>query len=147
MHGSEEERQPHQQHRADQDRPDKQPGLRVPLSLLRTVLVTLTLANQPVVSCSFGNCADARQLASYNSVTCNSSKTERFDPNRFISMRLRPKYPQLANVVFLDKVGETLRQATSDIVQEELPEEILLLLRRLERLEQQKAPKDSDDKS
>jgi hypothetical protein len=54
-------------------------------------------------------------------------------------MRLRPKCPQLANVVFLDKVGETLRQATNDIVQEELPEDIRLLLRRLERLEQKKA--------
>jgi hypothetical protein len=54
-------------------------------------------------------------------------------------MCLRPKCPQLANVVFLDKVGETLRQATNDIVQEELPEDIRLLLRRLERLEQKKA--------
>ena len=86
-------------------------------------------------------------MASYNSVTCNPSKTERFSPNRLISMRLRSKYPQLANVVFLDKVGETLRQATSDIVQEELPEDIRLLLRRLERMEQGKAFKDPDDKS
>ena len=62
-------------------------------------------------------------------------------------MRPRPKYPQLANLVCLDKVGETLRQATSDIVQEELPEDIRLLLRRLERLEQKKAFKDRDDKS
>ena len=62
-------------------------------------------------------------------------------------MRPRPKYPQLANLVFLDKVGETLRQATRDIVQEELPEDIRLLLRRLERLEQKKAFKDRDDKS
>jgi hypothetical protein len=62
-------------------------------------------------------------------------------------MRPRSKYPQLANLVFLDKVGETLRQATSDIVQEELPENIRLLLRRLERLEQKKARKDSDDTS
>jgi len=62
-------------------------------------------------------------------------------------MRPRPKYPQLANLVFLDKVGETLRQATSDIVQEELPEDIRLLLRRLERLQQKKGFKDPDDKS
>jgi hypothetical protein len=47
----------------------------------------------------------------------------------------RPKYPQLKNVVFLDRVGETLRQATGDIAKEELPEEIRLLLRRLERVE------------
>ena len=77
-------------------------------------------------------------MASYNSVTCTSSETERLNPGRFISMRLRPKYPQLAKVVFLDKVGETLRQATSDIVQKELPEDIRLLLRRLERLEQKR---------
>jgi len=31
-------------------------------------------------------------------------------------MRRRPKYPQLANIVFLDKVGETLRQVTSEIL-------------------------------
>jgi hypothetical protein len=41
----------------------------------------------------------------------------------------------LANIVFLDKVGETLRQVASDITREELPEDIQLLLRRLERLE------------
>jgi hypothetical protein len=39
-------------------------------------------------------------------------------------LRRRPKYPQLANIVFLDKVGETLRQVASDITQEELPEDI-----------------------
>jgi hypothetical protein len=61
--------------------------------------------------------------------------TEELKPSRLISMRPRPKYPQLANIVFLDKVGETLRQVTSDITQEELPEDIRLLLRRLERLE------------
>jgi len=81
-------------------------------------------------------------LASYNSVTCNSSKTERFDPNRFISMRLRPKYPQLANVVFLDKVAETLRSLTSGITEEELPEEIQLLLRKLEEQERGKNEKE-----
>jgi hypothetical protein len=62
-------------------------------------------------------------------------------------MRLRPKYPQLANLVFLEKVGETLRHVTSDIVQEELPEDIRLLLRRLERLKQMEAFKDPDDPS
>jgi hypothetical protein len=49
-------------------------------------------------------------------------------------MQRKPKYPQLANIVFLDKVGDTLREATSDIPKEQLPEEIVLLLRRLERL-------------
>ena len=53
-----------------------------------------------------------------------------------------PKYPQLKNVVFLDKIGDTLRQATSDIAREDLPDDIQRLLRRLERVElreQQKA--------
>jgi hypothetical protein len=46
-----------------------------------------------------------------------------------------PKYPQLKNVVFLDKIGDTLRQATSDIAREDLPDDIRRLLRRLERVE------------
>ena len=62
-------------------------------------------------------------------------------------MRSKPKYPQLANVVFLDKVGETLRQATADITREELPEDILLLLRRLERLERKESMKRPDDRA
>ena len=39
-------------------------------------------------------------------------------------MYFRPKYPQLKNIVFLDHVGETLRCAMSDILQEELPDGI-----------------------
>ena len=62
-------------------------------------------------------------------------------------MRSKPKYPQLANVVFLDKVGETLRQATADITREELPEDILLLLRRLERIERKESMKRPDDRA
>jgi hypothetical protein len=50
-------------------------------------------------------------------------------------MRRMPKYPQLKNVVFLDKIGDTLRQATSDIAREDLPDDIQRLLRRLERVE------------
>ena len=46
------------------------------------------------------------------------------------------QHPQFKNVVFLDRVGDTLRQATNDIAKEDLPEDILLLLRRLERIEQ-----------
>jgi len=46
-----------------------------------------------------------------------------------------PKYPQLTNVVFLDKIGDTLRQATSDIAREDLPDDIQRLLRRLDRVE------------
>lgn len=45
------------------------------------------------------------------------------------------KYPQLKNVVFLDKIGDTLRQATNEIAREDLPEDIQRLLRRLERVE------------
>ena len=58
-------------------------------------------------------------------------------------MHRKPKYPQL---VFLDKVGETLRQATADITREELPEDILLLLRRLERIERKESMKRPDDR-
>ena len=50
-------------------------------------------------------------------------------------MHRMPKYPQLKNVVFLDKIGDTLRQATSDIAREDLPDDIQRLLRRLERVE------------
>ena len=50
-------------------------------------------------------------------------------------MHRMPKYPQLKNVVFLDKIGDTLRQATSDIAREDLPDDIQRLLRRLDRVE------------
>jgi len=48
---------------------------------------------------------------------------------------VRLMYPQLANIAFLDHVGQTLREAMSDILQEELPVHIQWLLRQLERLE------------
>ena len=44
------------------------------------------------------------------------------------------KYPQFANVVFLGKVGDTLRQVVGDTATADLPEDIRLLLRRLERI-------------
>ena len=50
-------------------------------------------------------------------------------------MHRSPKYPRLNNIIFLGKVGKTLRQATSEIAREELPENIVLLLRRLDRFE------------
>ena len=50
-------------------------------------------------------------------------------------MQLKPQYPQFANIVFLDRVGQTLRWVTSDIPREELPDDIKRLLRRLERVE------------
>jgi hypothetical protein len=45
------------------------------------------------------------------------------------------KHPQFANVVFLGKVGNTLRQVVGDTATADLPEDIRLLLRRLERIE------------
>jgi hypothetical protein len=48
---------------------------------------------------------------------------------------------QLDNIYFLAQVGQTLREATADIPREKLPEDIHLLLRRLERLEAREARK------
>ena len=49
---------------------------------------------------------------------------------------MKPKYTaRLDNVYFLSHIGATLRLATQDIAREELPTNIKLLLRRLERLE------------
>jgi hypothetical protein len=50
-------------------------------------------------------------------------------------MQLKSMYPQWANIVFLDRIGQTLRWVTNDIPHEELPEDIRRLLRRLERVE------------
>lgn len=50
-------------------------------------------------------------------------------------MHRSSKYPQLKNVIFLDKIGDTLRRATSEIAREDLPDDIQRLLRRLERVE------------
>ena len=50
---------------------------------------------------------------------------------------------RLDNIIFLSRVGETLRWATSDMAKEELPEEIERLLRRLKRQEMQQARKNS----
>jgi hypothetical protein len=44
-------------------------------------------------------------------------------------VQLKPKYPKLANIVFLRRVGRTLREATGDIPQEQLPDDIQRLLR------------------
>ena len=48
---------------------------------------------------------------------------------------------RLDNIVFLDRVGETLRWATAGTPKEALPEEMRLLLRRLDRLETRAAMK------
>jgi hypothetical protein len=51
-------------------------------------------------------------------------------------MQEAPKYvARIDNVYFVKRVGASLRDATSHIVTEELPENIRLLLRRLDRLE------------
>ena len=67
-----------------------------------------------------------------------------FGPSEAFFMQLKPKYPQLANIVFLDRVGQTLREATSDIPHEELPVDIQRLLRRLERVEIRNAGRKTD---
>ena len=41
---------------------------------------------------------------------------------------------QIGNIYFLSRVGVSLRWATNDIAREELPDNIRLLLRRLDRL-------------
>jgi hypothetical protein len=53
------------------------------------------------------------------------------------------KYPQFANVVFLGKVGYTLRQVVGNTANADLPEDIRLLLRRLERIERRQNPRNS----
>jgi hypothetical protein len=60
------------------------------------------------------------------------------------------RYPQFRNVVFLGKVGDTLRQVIGDTVKADLPEDIHLLLRRLERIERRQGqftPDRRDDQS
>jgi hypothetical protein len=48
----------------------------------------------------------------------------------------KPKYTaRIENIYFLERVGETLRWATQDIADEELPANIKHLLARLDRLE------------
>jgi hypothetical protein len=42
---------------------------------------------------------------------------------------------QIKNIYFLSYIGASLRWATNDIAREELPDDVRLLLRRLERRE------------
>ena len=58
-----------------------------------------------------------------------------------------PKYPHFQNVVFLDRIGHTLRQATGDIAREDLPENIRLLLRRLDRLDMRDKRRNAQNQS
>ena len=56
----------------------------------------------------------------------------------------RRKYvAQVDNIYFLSRIGESLRWATSDITREALPEEVVLLLRRLDRLEARNLTRES----
>jgi hypothetical protein len=61
------------------------------------------------------------------------------------AMHRKAKYiAQIDNVYFVGRLGASLREATADIVREELPENIRLLLRRLERLEAKGSTKKTD---
>jgi hypothetical protein len=60
-------------------------------------------------------------------------------------MQVKLNRPQLANVVFLDRVGQSLRWITSGIPHEELPDDIKRLLRRLERIETRDARKKANE--
>jgi len=52
------------------------------------------------------------------------------------AMHRKARYvAQIDNIYFVGRIGASLREATADIVRDELPENIRLLLRRLERLE------------
>ena len=51
-------------------------------------------------------------------------------------MEKKPKYvARIENIYFINRVGASLREATSHVTTEELPENIRLLLRRLKRME------------
>jgi hypothetical protein len=51
---------------------------------------------------------------------------------------------QIDNIYFVRRIGASLREATAEIVREELPENIRLLLRRPERLEAKDSTKKAD---
>jgi hypothetical protein len=51
---------------------------------------------------------------------------------------------RLDNVVFLSRIGATLRWVTQDIAREDLPPDVRRLLGRLERLEARRERKDPD---
>jgi hypothetical protein len=52
---------------------------------------------------------------------------------------------RINNVVFLSRIGQTLRWATQDVAREDLPPDIKRLLGRLERLEARDAKRGEDD--
>jgi hypothetical protein len=58
----------------------------------------------------------------------------------------RPKsIARIDNVVFLSRIGQTLRWATQDVAHEDLPPDIKRLLGRLERLEAREAKRDESE--
>ena len=63
-----------------------------------------------------------------------------------VAMDRKPKYvAQIDNIYFVKRIGASLREATADTVRDKLPENIQLLLRRLERLEAKDAGKKQTD--
>ena len=57
-----------------------------------------------------------------------------------VAMDRKPKYvAQIDNVYLVRRIGASLREATADTVRDKLPENIRLLLRRLQRLEARKS--------
>jgi hypothetical protein len=63
----------------------------------------------------------------------------------YADMKKKPKYvAQIDNIYFINRVGASLREATDHVTTEELPENIRLLLRRLERLEVRAKPRKTD---
>ena len=54
----------------------------------------------------------------------------------YADMDKKPKYvARIDNIYFVNRVGASLRAATDHVITDDLPENIRLLLRRLERLE------------
>ena len=61
------------------------------------------------------------------------------------AMHRKARYiAQIDNIYFVRRIGASLREATADTVREDLPENIRLLLRRLERLEAKGSTKKAD---
>jgi hypothetical protein len=63
-----------------------------------------------------------------------------------VAMDRKPKYvAQIDNIYLVKRIGASLREATADTVRDRLPENIQLLLRRLERLEAKDSRKKETD--
>lgn len=61
------------------------------------------------------------------------------------AMEKQPKYvARIDNVYFINPIGTSLREATSNITTQELPENIRLLLRRLKRMEERAKSRKSE---